>query len=106
MKNSVLDSIITVIFLFLPLPLSSEFIVCNEIHPQNEPALSFDATDFFVVWSDGRTGLSELYGARVSQSGVVLDTNGFSIKSEIDEQTYPSVTFDGLNHLVVWQFGC
>jgi MYXO-CTERM domain-containing protein len=70
---------------------------------QKSPAVAFDGSNYFVVWSDGRWGTSDIYGARVSTMGVVLDPAGIGVSSmTANAQTTPSVAFDGTNHVVVW----
>lgn len=73
-------------------------------YDQSVPSVSFDGSNFMVIWSDGRNGQdSDIYGARVSQLGVVLDTAAIMISSTAYDQSCPSVAFDGTNFLVVWQ---
>ena len=45
------------------------------------PSVGFDGTNFFVVWTgpNATTGVNELYGARVSRSGTVLDPGGIQL---------------------------
>lgn len=99
-------SILLVFLIFLPIVAIGEFIICDVQGVQLEPALGFDGTDYLVVWNDGRGTLSTLYGARVTQAGVVVDTGGVRLLGEFDLQQHPAVDFDGTNYLVVWQFGC
>jgi hypothetical protein len=69
---------------------------------QFEPKVAFDGTNYLVVWLDGRRG-SDIYGARISRAGAVLDPSGIVISSDLDAfQQSPSVAFDGTNFLVVW----
>ena len=73
-------------------------------HDQNHPAAAFDGTGFLVVWDDGRSGeLSDIYGARVTPEGTVLDPQGFVISQAAGWQEYPALGFDGANFLVVWE---
>lgn len=67
-------------------------------------SVAFDGTNFFVVWDDYRDEYSDIYGARVSQSGSVLDEDGILVSMNTDDADVynPSVAFDGTNYLVVW----
>ena len=68
------------------------------------PSITFDGTNYFVVWTDNRSSSSEdIYGTRVNLNGQVLDTAGIVIAYAVGDQSYPSVAFDGVNYLVVWQ---
>jgi hypothetical protein len=70
---------------------------------QRWPAVSFDGTNYLVVWDDGRSGGRDIYGARVGPDGVVLDGAGIPVSTAADSQQEPDVTFDGNgHHLVVW----
>jgi hypothetical protein len=70
-------------------------------HDRADPAVAFDGTNFFVVWSQIEGTEQEISGARVSPAGVVLDPAGISITAGEDRET-PALAFDGTNHLVVW----
>ncbi|MEO0050208.1 MAG: hypothetical protein ABIK42_03615, partial [candidate division WOR-3 bacterium] len=71
-------------------------------HPQATPVVGFDGVNYLVIWADERKGNSDIYGARVTPQGVVLDPEGFSISAAVEDQRDPAVAFDGENYLVVW----
>jgi hypothetical protein len=70
---------------------------------QTSPSVAYDGADYFIVWQDGRNGTSNIYGARVTPGGIVLDTAGIPIHTTASGQ--PSLAFDGTNYLVVWSNG-
>jgi len=88
-----------------------EFLIdTNIVHvsaaaDQKHPAVAFDGTNYLVVWHDQRngSGVRDIFGARVSQDGVVLDPSGIAISIETSGAAVPSIAFDGTNYLVVWQ---
>ena len=70
---------------------------------QTLPAVAFDGTNSLVVWQDPRAGNLDIFGARVNQTGVVLDAAGKQITTSGFQQLNPAVAFDGTRYLVVWQ---
>ncbi|SEM33953.1 hypothetical protein SAMN05444354_11549 [Stigmatella aurantiaca] len=76
--------------------------ISTAINTQSYPAVAYNGTHFLVVWQDSRNGSYDIYGARVSSAGTVLDTSGIPISTATYSQYYPSVTHDGTNFLVVW----
>jgi len=73
---------------------------------QSSPAIAFDGKNYLVVWGDRRNKTSDdVYGARVSTSGVSLDGSGFAIATGNGNQHTPALAFDGTNYLVVWSEG-
>jgi hypothetical protein len=77
------------------------------------PHISFDGTNYLVVWQDTRNyqdGFSynsDIYGARISPNGALLDgppdTGGIPINTAPYPKYHPRVTFDGEKFLVVWE---
>ena len=71
---------------------------------QSQPAVAGNGTDFLVVWTDYRNGVTpSIYGARVTTDGRVLDPQGIRICTAGQQQVGPSVASDGAGYLVVWQ---
>ena len=71
-------------------------------HGQTHPAASFDGANSLVVWADERSNIKDIYGARVTPDGAVLDPQGIPISTAVSSQEYPAVSFDGTHSLVVW----
>ena len=80
--------------------------ISTGVGSQAAPSVASDGSNYLVAWQDGRSGTSQdVYGARVSQAGAVLDPTGIPISSEANDQSATSVAFDGSNYLVAWQDG-
>jgi len=69
---------------------------------QQYPAVSWDGSNFLVVWQDKRTDEGDIYGARVTPGGIVLDTAGLAVSRAASMQWFPAIAFDGANYLVIW----
>ncbi|MEO0090132.1 MAG: T9SS type A sorting domain-containing protein [candidate division WOR-3 bacterium] len=76
--------------------------ICTTYEAQICPAVAFDGTNYLVVWEDWRNIEADIYGARVSREGIVLDPEGFPISTALFDQTLPTICFDGTNYLVAW----
>ncbi len=73
---------------------------------QQRPSLAFDGTNHLVVWQDARTASStswDIYGARVSPAGTVLDATGIAVSAQLLDQQRPAVARGKAGYLVVWQ---
>jgi phosphoribosylformylglycinamidine (FGAM) synthase PurS component len=80
------------------------FLVSQTANDQNSPATCFDGENFLVVWEDDRGGDGrDIYGARVTPQGGVLDPAGFPISQAAKDQLFPAVCFDNSNFLVTWE---
>jgi len=71
---------------------------------QYSVTLASNGQDFLAVWLDYRSGTGrDLYGARVTGSGSVVDTEGFAIAANPDiYESYPAVASNGADYLVAW----
>jgi hypothetical protein len=83
----------------------SSFPIISRQSTQQKPGIGFDGTNFLVAWEDGRSSryYLDLYAARVTQSGQVLDDNGFEVSGAEGAQWLPAVAFDDTNYLIVWE---
>jgi phosphoribosylformylglycinamidine (FGAM) synthase PurS component len=80
----------------------SGIAISQAANDQCYPAVSFDSSDFLVAWEDYRNGSGDIYGARVTPAGTVLDSAPIAISQAVYDQVVPDVSFDGANFLVVW----
>lgn len=77
--------------------------ICTAANNQFAPRVAFDGTNYLVVWQDGRNAVDwNIYAARVSTAGAVLDASGLSVNTHSGDQTDPALAFDGTNYLIVW----
>ena len=68
------------------------------------PEVAFGNDNYMVVWSDARIGdRINIYGARVTPDGTVLDPDGILIGSGTETLEFePSIAFTGTRFFVVW----
>ncbi|UCG43968.1 MAG: hypothetical protein JSU73_04985 [candidate division WOR-3 bacterium] len=78
------------------------FAVSTAAGFQGYPAVTFDGANYLVVWTDMRSGGADIYGARVTPDGAVVDTAGLALVATDAEQADPAVVFDGANVLLAW----
>jgi len=82
-----------------------DIAISTAANNQECPAIAFDGTNYLVVWQDSRNDSitqDDIYGARISKDGIVLDKDGIAISTETDYQYNPDIAFDGTNYLVAW----
>lgn len=84
---------------------STRFPVNLFTNNQNYPGVAFDGTNFLVVYEDTRTGSGDIYGARITQDGIIIDPVGFLICQNVGSQYWPRVAFGDSLYLVVWISG-
>ncbi len=81
---------------------SSGIVVCDDASYQVTPRVASNGSNSLVVWEDRRY-YGDVYGARVSTSGALLDASGIVISSGASYERTPAVASLGSNYLVVWQ---
>jgi hypothetical protein len=70
---------------------------------QGGPTVTAGAGIYLLGWHDFRAGNFDIYAARVTNAGSVLDPAGLVVSNAADIQELPAVAFDGENFLFVWQ---
>ncbi len=66
-------------------------------------AAAFDQTNYFAVWHDYRHDDAEVYGARITPGGDILDETGLVISQDLHSQGNPDVAFDSVNYFIVFE---
>ncbi len=70
---------------------------------QREPTVASDGTDYVVAWRDDRNGAaSDIYAARVTAAGSVVQPTGFAVSTASGEQSAPEIASNGSDYLVAW----
>ncbi len=71
------------------------------------PSLTWNGTNYLVVWkyfSGYRYDEGDIYGARISPQGEVIDPSGIPIRqTDADTEEFPSVGWNGSNYVVAWK---
>ena len=73
------------------------FTIAEEAGRQLCPVVAWDGTNFLVVWEDQRNQKSffdqrtDIYGARVSETGAVLDPAGFPVSAAVQGDATPGI---------------
>lgn len=85
-------------------PIGGEFRISTSANWQDQPALAFDGTNYLVVWRDKRnSAIDDIYGVRVSPTGVVLDPQGIAIATQVSYDSVPTVASNGSGFYVTWR---
>jgi Secretion system C-terminal sorting domain len=71
-------------------------IITIALDNQCNPSVAFDGINYLVIWENG-----DIYGARISQAGIILDR--IIICAAQNGQNNASISFGDTNYLVVWQ---
>ncbi|MHB8874871.1 MAG: hypothetical protein ACYC8T_14375, partial [Myxococcaceae bacterium] len=80
----------------------SGIAISTAANGQNNPAVAWGGTSYFVAWQDLRGASLDIYGTRVSAAGAVQDASGIATSTAAGQQRAPAVAWDGTNYLIVW----
>ncbi len=82
----------------------NSFYISSANDVQIMPAAAFGNYDYMVVWSDARiSNRINIYGARVTPGGTILDPDGILIGSGTETIEFePAMAFTGTRFFVVW----
>ncbi|WP_108072245.1 hypothetical protein [Vitiosangium sp. GDMCC 1.1324] len=69
---------------------------------QQNPDVAWTGSRFLVVWEDTRADEGDIFGARVTREGTVVDPSGFPVSAALAGQSRPRVDSGGGTTLVVW----
>lgn len=81
------------------------FPICTQAALQSDPVVSATANAALVAWTDHRLSNTypDIYGARITPDGSVLDTNGLRIcTTSGSTQNLAALATDGSEFLAVW----
>ncbi len=79
-------------------------VVCSAPDLQERPRIAFGGEVFLIVWQDLRNEKDwDVYAARVTPEGKLLDPGGFLVSGGPHNQALPDVAWDGKAFQVVWQ---
>ncbi|WP_224241126.1 RHS repeat domain-containing protein [Hyalangium gracile] len=82
---------------------TSAIAISTAVREQYEPDVASNGTDYFVAWADYRSGSNhDIYGARVSGGGALLDAAGLALCTDPVQQYVPKVAYDGTNYVAAW----
>ncbi len=81
--------------------LGASFEISGAVEQQRAPTVAFDGLDFIVVWEDMRNAedyfdkRTDLYGARVSVNGTLLDPLGVAVATDVAPEWQPALASAG-----------
>ncbi|MBI3594648.1 MAG: hypothetical protein HY200_06775, partial [Nitrospirae bacterium] len=82
------------------------FTVSSATGDQTEPSLAYNASQgaYLFAWTDSRNGTTDIYGARVTPAGAILDASGVNISNVgTSGKMNPFVVSGGANYYVAWR---
>jgi len=77
-------------------------VICDAPEEQHAPSVSYVDSVYLVCWSGKNADFFNIFCARVSPDGTVLDENGFLIYPDSVSQITPTIVSNDNKFLVVW----
>lgn len=85
---------------------ASPILLSPSANAELNASVAYNGTSWLVAWEDSRSlGGSDIYGARVSPNGTILDPAGIAISTATGHQREPAVASNGSGWLVAYQDG-
>jgi hypothetical protein len=82
---------------------SAGIIVSESATDELNPDITFNGTDYLVVWDDEQGATSrDIYAARVATDGTVIDSTAIAVCTFASQQELAAASSDGSNYFVVW----
>ena len=86
--------------------IGPETPICPTFSPargsQDGVEMAAGSDGYLAVWHDTRGGDADIFGARLSSTGQVLDMAAIPISQSAGDQLDPAVAWNGTEYLVVW----
>ncbi|UCH74375.1 MAG: PKD domain-containing protein, partial [Rhodospirillales bacterium] len=86
--------------------VTAPFVIGGAADKQLNPAVAWNGTEFVVAWEDKRNAVvyfderTEVFAARVNESGLLQDPDGFAFGDAVRPEILPSVTAIGGDTLI------
>jgi hypothetical protein len=83
------------------------FLISGQANTESNLSVAFNGANYLAVWQDARSGSTtqDIYGARITPAGTVLDQAGLPVAQAAGAQLTPSVVSNGTDWLAAWQDG-
>lgn len=79
--------------------------ICAGVSDCFTPTVAAGLTDYLVLWQDSRdlaNSGEDIFGARVSLNGKLVDTTAIAISAAPGDQSAPALAFNGVTYAGVW----
>ena len=67
------------------------------------PSVAGSSSGFLVTWEDNRNPSTQIFGARVTTAGTVLDPTGIGVSATAANQFHPTVVCNSNSYFLAWE---